>query len=195
MLRLLSGILRTLLSRQLNMFVRLCRFLFTMLVFAHFGACAWFAVGDYCLQHHRDCGSYGWLDANGMGDHTSRWKQYSTAWYWSVVTLMTTGYGDITATNMLEQWVSSICILIGTCFFGYVVSAVGTLLADGDRVRSEQNERIEQANHFCASKRLPKDLAHAVITHTKYHCKYNFLFDEMIVLSYLPRHLRYIFVI
>ena len=69
---------------------------------------------------------------------------------------------------------------------------VGSLLAEGDRVRTERNEKVEQAQQFCAAKKLPKDLAHAVVTHTKYHCKHNFLFDEMMVLENLPSYLRYV---
>ena len=191
MLRLLSGILRTLLSRHLTMFVRLCRFLFVMMLFAHFGACAWYATGSFCYSSNLYDTS--WIETAGIaGDSTSKWQKYSTAWYFSVVTLMTTGYGDISATNILEQWVASIFILIGTCFFAYFIGAVGSLLAEGDRVRAERNEKVEQAQQFCAAKKLPKDLAHAIVTHTKYHCKHNFLFDEMMVLENLPSYLRYV---
>ena len=74
----------------------------------------------------------------------------------------------------------------------YFIGAVGSLLAEGDRMRIERNENVERAQQFCAAKKLPKDLAHAVLTHTKYHCKHNFLFDEMMVLDNLPSYLRYV---
>ena len=40
----------------------------------------------------------------------------SYSWYWSIVTLFTTGYGDITATNEEEQWTASACILLVLVF-------------------------------------------------------------------------------
>ena len=73
----------------------------------------------------------------------------------------------------------------------YFVGAVGSLLAEGDRVRVEKDGKIEQAHQFCVSKRLPGDLSHAVLTHTKYHCQHNFMFDEMKVLETLPTYLRF----
>ena len=77
-------------------------------------------------------------------------------------------------------------------FLAYFIGAVGTLLADGDRIRGEKNQKIEEAQQFCVSKKLPKDLSHAIITHTKYHCKNNYLFDENMVLSCLPSYLRFV---
>ena len=187
MLRIIDGILQYLFSRWLTMFVRLCRILFVMTLFAHFGACTWYAVGNYGSKHY----STSWLEAQEVTSDDSNWTKYSLSWYWSIVTLMTTGYGDITATNILEQWVSSIFILIGTCFFAYFIGAVSSLLAEGDRVRAERLEKIEQAQQFCGAKKIPKELAHAILTHTKYYCKHNFLFDEMTVLDNLPSYLRY----
>ena len=190
MIRLLNSLLRELLSREFIIVLRLCRFLFVMILFAHFFACGWYYVGIYCLDHPNSVYSESnWIVSAGIED-SSLFVKYSTSLYWSIVTLMTTGYGDITANNVIEQWVASSCILVGTCFFAYFVGAVGTLLADGDRVRTEKNEKIEQAHQFCVSKHLPKDLSHAIMTHTKYHCKNNYLFDEMGVLSNLPVYLR-----
>ena len=80
--------------------------------------------------------------------------------------------------------------MVGTCFFAFLIGAVGSLLADGDRVRVKSNEQIDQAYQFCISKNLPKDLTHAIITHTRYHCKNNFMFDEMSVLDNLPEYLQ-----
>lgn len=36
----------------------------------------------------------------------------------TIINRFTTGYGDITAHNTTEQWVCSVCILTGSCFFG-----------------------------------------------------------------------------
>ena len=189
MMNILNQLLYETFSRNFVIFLKLLRMLCVMIIFAHLGACSWYACGDYSFTH----GMSSWIEAHGIaGDEATQWEKYSTSWYFSVVTLMTTGYGDIVATNTLEQWVASIFILIGTCFFAYLVGALGALLADGDRVKLEVSEKIEQAHQFCVSKKLPHDLAHAVLTHTKYHCKHNFLFDEMKILNTLPSHLRYV---
>ena len=89
--------------------------------------------------------------------------------------------------NML----SGLCVCLFCVCLDCTYSAVSTLLADGDRVRMERDLKVEQAQQFCLFKRLPKDLSHAIITHTKYHCKNNFLFDEHSVLNNLPTYLKF----
>ena len=180
-------ILQYLFSRLLTMFVRLCHILFVMTLFAHFGACTWYEIGNYGSQYY----STSWLEVQEVTSDDSNWTKCSLSWYLSIVTLMTTGYGDITATDILEQWVSSIFILIGTCFLAYFIGMVSSLLAECDRVRAERLEKNEQAQQFCGPKKITKELAHAILTHTKYYCRHNFLFHEMTVLDNLPSYLRY----
>ena len=192
MLHLFNSLLKKILSRELVLILRLSKFLFVIIIFAHFSACAWYAIGNWCHKNPEECGGTSWLDETPYFefDSSTLFESYSISWYWSVVTLMTTGYGDIVATNVYEQWVASICILIGTVFFAYFIGAVGGLLVDGDRVRAQLQEKVDQAHQFCLFKKLPSDLSHAIITHTKYHCKNNFMFDEMSILNNLPRHLK-----
>ena len=194
MLHLLNGLLHQLFSREFVLILRLCKFLFVIVIFGHFCACTWYAIGNYCAERLEQCHTSWLLETTYFEWESSNIiEKYSISWYWSVVTLMTTGYGDITATNLYEEWVASGCILVGTCFFAYFIGAVSGLLVDGDRVRAELSEKVEKAQQFCLFKKLPSDLSHAIITHTKYHCKNNFMFDEMSILNNLPTHLRFVF--
>ena len=68
--------------------------LITMIIFAHLGACSWYACGEYSYEHGMKSS---WVEEHGIaGDSATQWEKYSMSWYWSIVTLMTTGYGDIT---------------------------------------------------------------------------------------------------
>ena len=49
---------------------------------------------------------------------------------------------------------------------------------------------MEEAQHFCDKKKLPQEMARAVLTHTRYHCNYNCIFDEQSVLNNLPPYLQ-----
>ena len=82
-----------------------------------------------------------------MDDSNS--EQYLTSFYFAVVTLYTTGYGDITPKSHWEQLTCCACILVGTCFFAYFIGAVGSLVAEGDRVKCAQIQKIEEAQAFC----------------------------------------------
>eukprot|EP01083_Nonionella_stella_P144861 453033_1 len=189
MLRIFDAFMKQFIVREVIVVMKLCKVVFGMLMFAHFAACLWWFVGDHT--------SPSWIDDQELridGLLVSKydtWERYSFAWYWAVVTLFTTGYGDIVATNMIEQWVSSICILIGTCFFAYFVGTLTVLITEGDKIKSFELEKLEEAQSFCERKKLPKELTRAILTHIRYHCTYNFIFDESELLNILPAYLQH----
>lgn len=89
----------------------------TFVYFAHFFACLWYAIGDFGAKS--DFFDSNWVSVAGLDDEDySVFEKYSTSVYWAVITLFTTGYGDIFAHNTLEQWVAIICVAVGS---GYVL--------------------------------------------------------------------------
>lgn len=77
-----------------------------MLMTAHYFACCWYFVGMFAYKRNEPA----WVDviwADGHGDDDN-WVHYTYAFYWAIVTLFTTGYGDITATNIYEQFSASL---------------------------------------------------------------------------------------
>ena len=86
---------------------------------------------------------------------------------------------------------SSICILIGTCFFAYFVGTLTALITEGDKIEQYQLEKLEEAQSFCEKKKLPKELTRAILSHIRYHCRYNYVFDEAEMLSILPSYLQH----
>eukprot|EP01084_Bolivina_argentea_P011041 20633_1 len=185
MIRMFDSFIRQFMIREVIVFVKLFKIIFGMLLFAHFSGCLWWFVGSKT--------SPSWIDAKGLrgNDKENTFEKYSYAWYWAVVTLFTTGYGDIVATNVYEQWVSSLCILVGTCFYAYFISTLTALITQGDKIKVYEYDKIEEAQSFCERKKLPKELTHAILTHIRYHCRYNYLFDESEILNILPPYLQH----
>ena len=107
-----------------------------------------------------------------------------------LLTRFTTGYGDITATNEEEQWTACAVILVGTCFFAYFIGVLTTLLEEGDRVRMYELERVEEAQLFCAHHRLPRQLSRAIVSHIRYYCNYNYVFDHERIMASIPTYLQ-----
>ena len=62
--------------------------LLLMLLTAHYLGCLFYAVGKWSVED----GKYSWLDEEDITPGiTPVWPAYTSAFYWSVVTLFTTG--------------------------------------------------------------------------------------------------------
>ena len=70
-----------------------------------------------------------WLNVHNF-EEESQINQYLYAFYWSIVTMMTVGYGDISATNPSEAIFSSFTIFFGCGLFAYFINAVGIIVQD-----------------------------------------------------------------
>eukprot|EP01084_Bolivina_argentea_P085628 154778_1 len=169
------------------MILTLLKTLCLMLIIAHYFACFWYTIGLWA--HRKNMNS--WIDIiidNG-DENASIFAKYSYAFYWAIVTLFTTGYGDISAYNIYEQWTCSLGILIGSCLFAYYISVLTSGLVD-DLKHESKTERIEECMAFCARYNLPKEISRAVITHMRYYNSYNYLFDHQTTMNALPNYLQ-----
>ncbi len=64
-----------------------------------------------------------WVDASDI-IHEGIDKQYFVSFYWAVLTLFTTGYGDIVPHNDGERAMAAFTILIGSIIFAYLIGQV-----------------------------------------------------------------------
>ena len=68
---------------------------------------------------------------------TKDWRStlYAKSFYWTVTTMSTVGYGDISGTNSQERVFCAMIMVIGVTLFSYTNAAVSTLLANYDKTR------------------------------------------------------------
>ena len=91
----------------------------------HVFACFWY----YIATISEGIDSKNWLIANNLQDESLTTK-YFYAFYWSSVTIMTVGYGDIAATNLNEVIYSSFTVFFGCGLFAYFINCVGGIVKD-----------------------------------------------------------------
>ena len=99
-------------------------YLFFVIVFiTHFLACAWYYIGNMRKFENN------WIKEHDLENQD--WKiQYMTSFYWSIVTVMTVGYGDITPQNNIETCFCLFTILFGCMIFPYSINSVGIIIQD-----------------------------------------------------------------
>ena len=111
--------------------------------------------------------------------------------YWSIVTLFTTGYGDIYAHNSSEQWCAMFVIVVGSIMTAYLVGKVTSLVFEGDSEDQYLREKMDEAYSFCTHYGLSNPLIRAITAHIEYSCQYNYIAsDPNDFLKSLPNHLR-----
>ena len=101
--------------------------LFFMIIFiAHLAACGWYYAGILSNKEHYQ---NNWIKTQDLLNQ--EWTiQYMSAFYWSTVTVMTVGYGDITPQNNLERLVCLFVILFGGMIFPYSINSIGSIIED-----------------------------------------------------------------
>ena len=133
----------------------------------HWCACIWYLIA--CPSG--ECKSGTWADSLGtytaiymhmLGKHLdslTMWNilciftsntgitnsteyHYLTSLYWSVTTLTTTGYGEISATNKLEMIVSSCIMIIGKLMFGYILGNVASEISNWSKNQVEFKGKV-----------------------------------------------------
>lgn len=112
--------------------IKLC---FKILFTAHLFACIWYFLGNFCLKY----GYTSWIDRT-LKDCSSScdWRTfYLYSLYWSITTMITVGYGDISPTNSIEVGFALSSMIIGCGLFGYSLSNIGIIF---EKFFAKENE-------------------------------------------------------
>ena len=107
-------------------FERLFFFVLMSFMVCHIVACLWvFAAGF--ADDYKDT----WMDTDEIRAMETDGK-YLTSMYWTVTTITTVGYGDISATNNIERIFCIIIMLVGVMLFNFAASLFTKLLQTYD---------------------------------------------------------------
>jgi hypothetical protein len=74
------------------------------------------------------------------------YKLYITAFYFTVTTLVTVGYGDITAYSTEEMILCIVLMLLGVICFSFTTGALASIITSYDSKEALLKERIATLN-------------------------------------------------
>ena len=83
---------------------------------------------------------------------------YYAALYWSVVTVTSVGYGDITPKNTDEMLLCTIYLMLGAIVWAYIIGNAVTIISTGDPEMIEHYQTMDSLNRYVEEKSLPKPL-------------------------------------
>lgn len=71
---------------------------------------------------------------------------YVSAFYFTVTTILTVGYGDICAQNMYEKLLCIIMMIIGVISFSFATGALSSIISNYDTSEAKLKEKISTLN-------------------------------------------------
>ena len=114
--------------------MRLIVFMVSFIFTSHFCACFWIicAVVSYdpIVNGFEFTFAGTWLKSLSPTDSPA--KIYTHALYWTVQTVTTVGYGDISINNMLERFFCCIVMLIGVIAYGFAIGSLTSIMSNYD---------------------------------------------------------------
>jgi hypothetical protein len=104
--------------------------------------------------------------------------------------MMAVGYGDIVPTNTPERIISVLTQLLGATAFGFILSAVTTLLDSANPREHEYKKRMGEVKEWLGGRRFPKHLRRAIREHFAFSLSKKSIFNEAEILGGIPSHIR-----
>ena len=157
-------------------FMRLFTLVFWILVAAHLVACGWIYLDGP--------GHYVGEDAMGRG------AVYLEAFYWTVTTLTTIGYGDITPEEPIQFAYVIVVMLMGAAIYGFIIGNIANIIANIDVAKSQFRERIETIDTFLKYRNIPQDLQKRILDYYQYLWESRRGYEEASLLKDLPTSLQ-----
>lgn len=151
--------------------LRLLALIFWVVMFSHFIACGWMAINEY---------------EKGL----TKLDIYIRAYYWTITTITTIGYGDITPSNNLQILYAIMIEIIGAGMYGFIIANIANLIANIDIAKAQFQEKMEKIGTFMKYRSIPDDMQNRINSYYKYLWASRRGYDESSVLEDLPHPLK-----
>ena len=106
---------------------RLLIFSVFAILFVHTISCLWIFLGVLYMEDSSEDSPQGWIDSFSY-DPDNIGSMYTTGIYWTITTITTVGYGDISATNTTERIVACIIMIIGVIAFSFSTGSLSSII-------------------------------------------------------------------
>ena len=169
--------------------LRLFKLAGLIIFLSHISACMWHMIAILEISFNNNILT--WLHVYGQLNE-STFSRYVYSFYYSIVTIVTVGYGDIIPQNTTERIFSSLLILVGCGTFGYCISNLGSIFMEMSIEENKFNTKIAEINDYMVKNNINFNLQNKVRRYLEY------LFNEekegdnkgLVVLQSLSKSLK-----
>jgi len=132
----------------------------------------------------------GWILVSGNPAGLGSLELYITAYYWTMTTLTTIGYGDITPSGQAQMLFVIPIQLFGAAMYGLIIGSIAGLLANIDVAKRRYREKMEQINAFLKYRSIPDSLKRKINSYYAYLWETRKGYEETEFLHDLPAALK-----
>ncbi len=143
-------------------FLRIIKFFATVMLLIHWIACVWYLIA-FMDDFPPNC----WVVAMGI-KNTDPVTLYIRSLYWTIVTMTTVGYGDITPNRNIEYVFTMGVMLLGASIYAFIIGNIASLFSNLDSAKANFWNRIETVNQYLRSRHVPYDLNQQVRKYYEY---------------------------
>jgi hypothetical protein len=162
---------------------RLIYFILGFLALNHFFACLWYFVAKM-QDLDPDC----WVVRLGYTDYPE-YEMYMISFYWSLVTVTTVGYGDISAGTTAERIFGMLIMSFGVLIYSFAIGALSSIVSSFDAKNRVMNTKLSILASIKKEYNLNQEIYDKVRKVIKYDSSKNQK-DKMNFLAELPNKLR-----
>nr|AKR53708.1 KAT1-type channel [Ammopiptanthus mongolicus] len=147
---------------RFNYFWTRCTKLIAVTLFAvHCAGCFNYLIADRYNDSKRT-----WIGALYPNfKEVSLWDRYVTAIYWSIVTLTTTGYGDLHAENTREMLFDIFYMLFNLGLTSYIIGNMTNLVVHWTSRTRNFRDTVRTASEFASRNHLPHHIRNQMLSH------------------------------
>lgn len=138
---------------------RMIKLAVVVFLVAHWTGCIFYLLG----RVEKVNGTPSWLGKEGLP--TSNRGLYIAALYFSMKTISTVGYGDITPSSTLERIYVIILMFIGAGTFGFIIGELGNIILTFQESTARHRNQMDQALALGQSRGLPDKLTFRMRRH------------------------------
>ncbi|MGC9525818.1 MAG: ion transporter [Limnospira sp.] len=154
--------------------VRMSELVLIIFMIDHWVACIWFLIGDSALISGES-----WLSNSNL-DNAPIATQYMKSLYWSITTLTTVGYGDITPTSNREIAFTLVVMILGVSMYAFIIGNVASVIGNLDASQTRFREKLDQVQSYMRDRKIPPTLQSRVRDYYQYlwECNRDTSFDR-----------------
>jgi hypothetical protein len=137
-------------------YLRIVRLGTTIGLLVHFAACTWFLSAVLAGFSNNS-----WVTRVGIVEVAAP-QQYLRSLYWTVTTMTTVGYGDITPVTNVEYMISIFVMVLGASVYAVIIGNIASLFSNIDAAKAAHWNRIESVSQYLRDRDVPADLSDKV---------------------------------